>query len=62
MRNAKNKKIFLVDEEDLETIDYNEPESEENLIEKESLLAAANKVFDFGKFKKEQAEVLKNYL
>ena len=62
MRNAKNKKTFLVDEEDLETIDYNKPESEENLIGKESLLAAANKVFDFGKFKKEQAEVLKNYL
>ena len=62
MRNAKNKKTFLVDEEDLEATDYNEPENEENLIEKESLLTAANKVFDFGIFKKEQAEVLKNYL
>ena len=59
MRNAKNKKTFLVDREDLETIDYNEPTHEENLIEKESILAAANKVFDFGKFKKEQAETLK---
>ena len=59
MRNAKNKKKFLVDEEDLETIDYNEPTREENLIEKESILAAANKVFHFGKFKKEQAETLK---
>ena len=59
MRNAKNKKTFLVDEEDLETIDYNELTREENLIEKESILAAANKVFDFGKFKKEQAEALK---
>ena len=59
MRNAKNKKTFLVDEEDLETIDYNEPTCKENLIEKESILAAANKVFDFDKFKKEQAEALK---
>ena len=49
----------MVDEEDLETIDYNEPESEVNLIERESILAAANKVFVFGKFKKEQAEALK---
>ena len=40
----------MVDEEDLETIDYNESTREENLIEKESLLTAANK---------EQAEMLK---
>ena len=46
MRNAKNKKKLLVNEEDLETIDYNEPTREENLIEKESILAAANKVFE----------------
>ena len=32
---------------------------EQNLIKKESILAAASKVFDFGKFKKEQAETLK---
>ena len=59
MRKAKNKKIFLVNEEDLEIIDYNEPTREENLIKKESILAAANKLFDFGKFKKEPAETLK---
>ena len=46
MRNAKNKKKFLVNEEELETIDYNKPTHEENLIEEESTLAAANKVFD----------------
>ena len=55
----KVRKTFLVDEEDLETIDYNEPTREENLIEKESLLAASNKVLHFDKFKKEQAEALK---
>ena len=55
----KIKKKLLVDEKDLETIDYNEPTREENLIEKESILAAANKVFDSDKFKKQQAEVLK---
>ena len=59
MRNAKNKKTFLVDGEDLETIDYNKPTREENLIKKESILATANKVFGFDKFKKEQAETLK---
>ena len=59
MRNAKNKKTFLVDEEDPETINYNEPTGEENLTKKESILAATNKVFDLGKFKKEQAEALK---
>ena len=59
MCNTKNKKKLLVDEKDLETIDYNESTREENLIEKESILVAANKVFDSDKFKKEQAELLK---
>ena len=45
MRNAKNKKTFLVDREDLETIDYNKPTREENLIKKESILATANSVW-----------------
>ena len=59
MCNNKNKKTFLVNEEDVEMIDYNKPTHEKNLIEEESTLATANKVFDFDKFKKEQAEVLK---
>ena len=59
MRNAKNKRTFLVNEEVLETIDYNKPTHKENLIEEESILAAANKGFNFNKFKKEQAEALK---
>ena len=36
----------MENEEELETIDYNKPTHEENLIEEESTLAAANKVFD----------------
>ena len=42
------KKTYLVNEEDLETIDYNEPQ--EDLFKGESILAAVNKVFDFEKF------------
>ena len=61
MRNAKNKKTFLVNKEDLETIDYNKPTREENLIEEESILATANKVFDFNKFKKSRQRCQKNY-
>ena len=39
----KPKKTFLVNEEDLETIVYDEPE-EEDLFRGESILEAANKV------------------
>ena len=42
----KPKKTYLVNEEDLETINYNEPQ--EDLFAGESILAAANKVLDFG--------------
>ena len=53
MRQAKkrSKKTFLVDEEDTETIDYAEPQKD--LFRSESILAKANEVFDFERFKKE---------
>ena len=51
------KKTYLANEEDLETIDYNE--LQEDLCKRESILETANKVFDFERFKKEQAEALK---
>ena len=47
------KKTYLVNEGDLETLEYNE--SQEDLFRGESVLAAVNKVFYFEKFKKEQA-------
>ena len=53
----KPKKIYLVNEEDLETLDYNEPQK--NLFRGESIVEAANKVLDFEAFKKDQADVLK---
>ena len=57
----KPKKTFLVHEADLETIDYNnEPSQQEDLFADESILSAANKIFDFNKFKQEQAEALDN--
>ena len=48
----KPKKTYLVNEEDLETEMYNEPQ--QDLFEGESVLAAANKVFDFKKFQQDQ--------
>ena len=57
-RNMKRpKKTYLVSEEDIETIDYNEPQ--EDLFAGESILNAANKVLDFEQFKKEQERELK---
>ena len=47
------KKTYLVNEGDLETLEYNEPQ--EDLFRGESTLAAVNKVFYFEKIKKEQA-------
>ena len=55
----KPKKTFLVDEEDLETIVYNEPE--EDLFRRESILAAANKVIDFNEFKKQQVNAIEKF-
>ena len=51
------KKTYLVSKEDIETIDYNEPQ--EDLFAGESILNAANKLLDFEQFKKEQERVLK---
>ena len=50
-------KTFLVDEADLETIDY-QGDLKEDLFANKSILAAANKVFDFNRYKKEQAEAI----
>ena len=49
----------MVNEEDLETINYDEPQ--EDLFEGESILAAANKVLNFDKFKQEQERKLQQY-
>ena len=47
----------MVNEEDLETTDYNEPQ--EDLFRGESIVEAANKELDFKAFKKDQANALK---
>ena len=44
----RSKKTYLVNEKDLETIDYNEPQ--EDLFKGGSIINAVNKVFDFEKF------------
>ena len=55
----KPKKTFLVNEEDLEAIVYDEPE--EDLFRAESILEAANKVLDFEEFKKQQEDAINNF-
>ena len=55
----KSKKTFLVNEEDLETISYDEPQ--EDLFAGESIIAAANKVIHFDEFKREQEQKLQKY-
>ena len=52
----KPKKTYSVNEEDLGTIGYCEPE---DLFQGESILNAANKVLDFNEFKKQQEEAIK---
>ena len=52
------KKTYLIDEKDVETIDYNEPQ--EDLFESESIVKAANKVLDYEAFKRNQEKLLKN--
>ena len=52
-RNLKKpKKTYLVEEKDIETIDYTEPQ--EDIFAGESILNAANKVLNLKQFKKEQ--------
>ena len=48
----------MVNEEDLYTAKYDEPQ--QDLFESESVLAAANKVFDFKKFQQNQKQRLEN--
>ena len=50
-------KTYLVNEEDIETIDYSEPQ--EDLLAGESILNTANKLLNFNQFKKEQEKLLK---
>ena len=49
------KKTYLVNEEELETINY------EDFFKEESILAAANKVFDFDEFKKQQGNAIQDF-
>ena len=57
-RNLKKpKKTYLVEEKDVETIDYTEPQ--EDIFAGESILNAANKVLNLKQFKKEQEKLLK---
>ena len=57
MRLKKLRSTFLLNQADLETMQYND-EPNEGIFANESILAAANKVFDFGKYKKEQAAAI----
>ena len=50
------KKTYLVNEKDIETIDYTEPK--EDLFAGESIVNAANKVLNFKEFKEEQEKKL----
>ena len=49
----------MVNEEDLETIDYTKPQ--EDLFAGESMVNAANKILDFDEFKREQERKLQKY-
>ena len=49
-------KTYLVDEKYLEIIDYDD--TQEDLLKGESIINAVNKVFDFEKFIKDQAEAI----
>ena len=55
----KPKETFLVNEEDLQTIAYDD-EPEEDLFRGEGILEAANRVLDFKAFKKQQKEAINN--
>ena len=49
----------MVNEEDIDTIDYNEPQ--EDLFRGESITEAANKALDFEEFKKQQEDAIEYY-
>ena len=54
------KRTYLVNKEDIDTIDYSEP-PQEDLFAGESIINAANKLIDFKQFKKEQEKRLQEY-
>ena len=56
----KGQKNIFNNEEDLETIAYDD-EPQEDLFKKESILKAANKVLEFEEFKKQQEEAINNF-
>ena len=56
----KPKKTYLVNEEDLETIRYDD-EPQEDLFKGESILEAANKVLDFDEFKKQEESAINSF-
>ena len=56
----KSKKSFLLNEEELETIEYDD-EPQEDLFRRESILEAANKALDFEAFKKQQEAAINNF-
>ena len=56
----KPKRTYLVTEEDIDTIEYND-EPQEDLFTGESIINAANKVIDFEEFKREQEKMLQEY-
>ena len=54
------KRTYLVNKEDIDTIDYNELLPQEDLFTGESIVNAANKAVDFEKFKKRKKKCFKN--
>ena len=56
----KTKKTYLVNGEDLETIQYVD-EPQKGLFKGESVLEAANKTLDFDQFKKQQESAINNF-
>ena len=52
------KKTYLVDEKDLQTINYDE--NQEDVFKGESIINAVNKVSDFEKLLKDQAKAVNN--
>ena len=57
MRCKKPRPTFLVDETYLETIDYNN-DSDDDMFAKESIVIAANKIFDKYKNNLDKAEMI----
>ena len=49
----------MVNEEDLETLNYDEPQ--EDLFKGQSKVEPANKVLDYDKFKKQQEEAIQDF-